>query len=103
MKFKCWSAILLLLFLMSVLPSAAQQESISGRLIDVDNNEALVKATIQLYKIGKKDTTFVSGAFSDANGHFSFKSVNTGSYLLKVTYLGYKTLSRNLTKNSSSL
>ena len=103
MKSKCWSATLLLLFLMSVLPSAAQQESISGRVIDVDNNEALVKATIQLYKIGKKDTTFVSGVFSDANGHFSFNSVNTGSYLMKITYLGYKTLSRNLTKNRSAL
>ena len=58
----------------------AQRESISGRVIDKENKEALSKATLQLYKIGnKKDTTFVGGTLSNERGAFSFSNVSAGS------------------------
>ena len=94
--------LLTLLFLsLCVLPISAQQsDRVSGRVVDADNGEALVRATIQLYRVNKKDTTFVTGVFSDANGNFSINSVSNGSYMLKATYLGYKELRRSLTKVS---
>ena len=90
---------LLSVFFLSVLSANAQQESVSGRVIDKENREALAKATVQLYKIGnKKDTTFVGGTLSNERGAFSFNNVSAGSYLLKVTFLGYVEQKKALTK-----
>ncbi len=81
------------------LPIAAQQqETVSGHLVDGENGEALVRATVQLYRLNGKDTTFVTGVFSNTTGNFSINNVRNGNYLLKATYLGYKELKRNITK-----
>ena len=80
----------------------AQRESISGRVIDKENKEALSKATLQLYKIGnKKDTTFVGGTLSNERGAFSFSNVSAGSYVLKISFLGYVEQQKPLTKTRS--
>ena len=89
--------------LMSALHLYAQNEVISGRVIDKENKEAMEKATLQLYSLRNNrnngtDTTFVTGVISDSQGKFSFNAVRAGNYLLKATYLGYKSLNRNLTK-----
>ena len=87
--------------LMGTAQTMAQGNSISGRVIDKDNGEALEKTTLQLYRIGtQRDTVFVTGAFSDARGRFSFNGLNSGNYYLKVSYLGYSTIGRSLTKVS---
>ena len=39
----------------------AQQKQMTGRVIDKETREPLEKTTLQLYRVGKKDTTFVSG------------------------------------------
>ena len=62
---------LVISLLLTALPSAAQQGSLSGRVIDSETREAMIKTTLQLYRIGSKDTTFVKGAFTDSNGRFS--------------------------------
>ena len=89
--------------LMSVLHVCAQNEVVYGRVIDKENREAMEKATLQLYSLRNNrnngtDTTFVTGVISDSQGKFSFNAVRAGNYLLKATYLGYKSLNRNLTK-----
>ena len=92
---------LLLTILMGILPMAAQDETVSGRVVDRESKEALEKATLQLYRLGGgSDTTYVAGAYSDKRGQFSFSTVRAGSYVLKVTYLGYKQQNRKLTKVS---
>ena len=90
------------LFLFCVVPSAAQQNTLSGRVVDGETNDALQRATLQLYRLGAKDTTFVTGTYSDAGGRFSFNNVSTGNYLLKATFLGYKDLKHNVTKRSGA-
>ena len=79
------------------LPVAAQQkknEDVSGRIIDNSTAEPLPSTTLQLYEIttrrDRTDTTFVKGVYSDKNGHFGFSSVNAGSYVLKLSFLGYQ-------------
>ena len=78
----------------------AQATDVSARIVDAENDEALVRATSQLYRIrtrqgGRRDTTFVSGQYSDAQGHVTFSNVAAGSYLLRVSFLGYKTIEKD--------
>ena len=98
--------IFLLMALMLSINVNAQRETISGRVIDNDSGDPLEKATLQLYRIttrrnNVKDTTFVGGALSSESGTFSFSDVRSGTYFLKVTYLGYKDYTRNINKTSS--
>ncbi|MGX8697989.1 MAG: carboxypeptidase regulatory-like domain-containing protein, partial [Prevotella sp.] len=78
----------------------AQRQTLSGRIVDHETGDALAKTTLQLYKIGKKDTTFVAGVYSDNSGRFTFSGVGQGSYLLKATYLGYKSVAKNVSVDS---
>jgi len=94
--------LLSLLLSLTIFQVSAQNASLSGRIVDADSDEALLKATVQLYSIGKaqgtrRDTTFVSGTFSDAQGRFSFASLKAGTFLLRVSYLGYKTMDQSVT------
>ena len=91
---------LLPLLCLSVHQANAQAENVSGRVIDKETKEALAKATLQLYRIGnKKDTTFVGGTLSNERGAFSFTNVSAGSYMLKISFLGYKEQKKSLTKS----
>ena len=97
--------VLLILFFLGALSAVAQRNTVYGRVVDNQSKEVMEKTTLLLYKIeqgknGKRDTTFIGGALSNEQGLFSFSSVNAGSYLLKVTYLGYLDLNKNLTKVS---
>ena len=101
MNFDFRKLLTLLLALSCFVPMAAQQQDgVSGRVVDAENGEALVRATIQLYRLGGKDTTFVTGVFSNASGNFSINSVKNGRYLLKATYLGFKDIRRTVTKTA---
>lgn len=69
--------------------------SLSGKILDENDNEPIVAGTIEL--LTAKDSTFLKGAISSTEGDFSMKSLSPGSYILKVSYLGYETLYKNLT------
>ena len=97
---------LLLFCWYGILSASAQNTSLTARVVDAENNEALVKATTQLYRInsrqgGRRDTTFVAGKFSDASGHIAFNNLAAGSYLLRLTFLGYKAVDKSFRANGS--
>ena len=83
--------VLLMTLFMGMLSVIAQNtNSVSGRVIDKQSKEAMEKSTLQLYQVttarnGVKDTTFISGTFSNDLGYFTFNSVKKGNYLLKVS------------------
>ena len=89
-----------LLLLFSTLQATAQTASLTGRITDSDTNEPLNRATIQLYRLsnhgGASDTTFVTGTYSDGNGHFALNP-SPASYLLRISFLGYKTAEQQVT------
>ncbi|MGB0891052.1 MAG: outer membrane beta-barrel protein [Flavobacteriaceae bacterium] len=68
--------------------SAVAQHSISGKIID-DQNQPLPYANIILYKIGKEATP--KGTVSDENGNYSFKNIASGKYKMAVSTIGFKT------------
>ena len=86
----------------------AQGTALSARIVDADNDEALVRATSQLYRITtrqgeRRDTTFVSGQFSDAQGRVTFNNVKAGNYLLRVSFLGFKTIDKQVKAGGAPL
>ncbi|MDR0507571.1 MAG: outer membrane beta-barrel protein [Dysgonamonadaceae bacterium] len=93
----------LLIFLYCTVAAFGQNITLSGVLLDKSNNEAVIAAGVEL--LTAKDSAFVAGNISNDGGIFSLKNLSKGSYILKITYLGYKTLFQrvSLSENSNQL
>ena len=75
--------------LLSTMGAWAQSKyNLSGMVIEKGSNEAVMSATVQVCTV--KDTAFVAGAATDPKGQFLIKDVKKGSYLVKVTFIGYQ-------------
>ncbi len=72
----------------------AQEQNVTGKLVDKENNEGVFQATLQLLKT---DSSFVAGSLSDDNGYFKIPVDKPGRYIVKVTSVGYTTLTKNVT------
>ena len=68
--------------------SAVAQHSISGKIID-DQNQPLPYANVILYKIGEEANP--KGAVSDENGNYFFKNIASGKYKMAASTIGFKT------------
>ncbi len=77
----------------------AQERVVSGSLTDRDTKETVPYVTVQLLD---KDSTFVAGSISDDNGNFRITAPADGQYIVKVSFVGYKTLCRNITVKDSA-
>ena len=80
-------SVLTLLLLFIAMMMQAQQHLITGAIIDKGTNDPVEASTVQLLRA---DSTYISGAISDENGLFSLQAPEDGSYLLKITSVGYK-------------
>ncbi len=78
---------------------SAQEARIYGYTIDRDTKEAAIQITIQLLK---PDSTYLSGTLSDESGDFSLKVPESGSYLVKFSGVGYKTLVKKVKVSSGN-
>lgn len=63
--------------------------TVSGKLIDSDNKTGVVQAGLQLLHL--PDSTYSAGTVSSKSGTFSLPKVKEGSYVLKISYVGYQT------------
>ncbi len=90
---------LFMLLLAAALCAHAQEEderlTISGHLVDDVENEPVINATIQLFTL--KDSTFVGGTMSDVQGNFSIVAPTNGAYRVKISYVSYETIQREVT------
>lgn len=86
-------SVLTLLLLFSAMMMQAQQHLITGAIIDKGTNDPVEASTVQLLRA---DSTYISGAISDENGLFSLQAPEDGSYLLKITSVGYKPTVRRI-------
>ena len=90
----------LLTTLSAIAVTLCANAKITGSLIGADDKSPLMEASIRLVK-ANRDSTFVNGATSDANGKFSIASPAQGKYVLKISYLGYNTVNRAITVPAS--
>lgn len=80
---------MLLLFFAATLALQSQNRTILGSLYVGNQKEPVSFAIIQLLK---NDSTYVSGTTSDAEGKFSIAAPSDGQYIVKASYVGFKTL-----------
>lgn len=75
--------------------------SVSGKIIDASNKSAVIQAGVQLLQL--PDSTYASGTVSSSTGAFALPKVKAGSYVLKITYIGYDTKKIILKLSSSQI
>ena len=68
--------------------SQTKNITVSGRVVD-ETKEPVVQATIQLLNL--PDSTYAAGIATTGNGSFVLPKVKAGKYVLKISYIGYKT------------
>ena len=73
--------------------------AVTGKLVEADTKGPAMEATVQLLAL--PDSTYVTGVASDGQGNFRLPRVKAGKYLLKVSYIGFKTLYKSLQLNTS--
>lgn len=66
---------------------------IRGSIVDGSTKELIDFASIALLQ--NDNSAYVAGAQSDLNGKFVFSNLADGSYLLKITFVGYKDYERS--------
>lgn len=87
---------LLFLLLLAGLPfnSYAQQPyHISGSVLDSANKTAVDYATVAVFD---KTNTAIATGFTDAAGSFKLVVKSTGSYKIRISYVGYQTFERQI-------
>lgn len=67
--------------------------NIKGTVTD-DTGEPLIATTIRI--LAAKDSAFVKGVQTDANGVFTVTGLNKGKYLVEASYLGYSNAFRDV-------
>lgn len=65
------------------------QGKITGKVIDKQANAGIEYASVTLLK--PSDSSLVTGAVTTSNGSFAMGKVSYGKYILRVTFMGYKT------------
>ena len=79
----------------------AQNAAIKGKVVDKNDSNPIQYANIQL--ILKNDSTFFSGAISNEKGIFKIDELESGTYTLKISFIGYQTeLADDIVVNSGT-
>lgn len=85
---------LFLLLLFSFIAFAQKNATVSGRVLDSESAEALSYSTVQIMK--PDSTSMIGGGVTNLNGYYTIKNVPVGTYVMKVSYIGYHNLFRQL-------
>jgi len=73
---------------------AQEKHDVIGKLIEAKSNQPIPFASVSLLRAS--DPTLIHGATSDEKGIFKISAVVKGHYMLSVSFVGYKTVSKDL-------
>ena len=79
--------------------NSVSEGSISGTLIDAETNKPVALANVRILQ--QPDSTFIGGKASDEKGNFSIP-VKSGSYIVHISFIGYKDIYRNVRVTNSN-
>lgn len=71
----------------------AQDFSISGKVVD-DKNNLIEFANVLIFS--EEENEFVKGTSTDSNGLFQLKDLESKTYKLKITFIGYETYEQKI-------
>ena len=83
-----------MLVVMTAMCSAFAQRTIKGKVVENESGEALVSTTVKLLKA---DSTLAAGVLTGVDGSFSVKAPADGKYILRITCVGFKNYTKNIT------
>src|ERR1044072_2090543 len=90
----------LLLIMMTGTGAAIPQEHnnapsglIYGKLVDAEGGKPVEYASIALLR---SDSTVVTGMLSKGNGDFSLEHLAPGRYIIRINFIGYSTVYKNV-------
>jgi hypothetical protein len=84
---------LMLLLLVTTAISFAQKREITGKVIESDTKSAVAQTTVQLLR---SDSSFVGGTVTSNTGTFKIEVPKNGRYILRISYVGYKTMYKSV-------
>jgi TonB-linked SusC/RagA family outer membrane protein len=79
--------------LLAPIAAFAQNASISGRVTDASNGDAIIGANIYVVQLER-------GAVSDLEGNYSVTGIAPGTYTVNVSYIGYRPVTQQVTLSS---
>ncbi|KIA94450.1 TonB-dependent receptor [Flavobacterium sp. KMS] len=94
MKAKIILLLALALFIATKTTAQTKTVTISGIIKD-----KTLKSTIPYVNIvlkSSKNQSFIAGTVSNEEGHFTLSNINSGNYILEISFLGYKTKNQSL-------
>ena len=99
---KKFSILTVVLLMMATLVSAQSKGNlgIKGSLYDFNSAEPLYPANIQVLAL--PDSTYVTGVASNENGSFEITGLGAGSYVLRVSFMGYVTTEKTFSLKSNN-
>lgn len=97
---------LAVLLLMTMTVAYAQNNktiTVAGQVLDSETKEGVPQATVQLLSL--PDSTYAAGIATNNNGYFALPKVAEGNYLVRISFIGYKTkfTPLKLTKNTPDI
>ena len=77
------------------------QHSIQGKVLDKKDEGAIESATIRL--LNASDSSYLLSTQTFSDGAFSLNKVKSGTYLVEVSFLGFRTYCRTVTLTNKSI
>ena len=74
--------------------TALAQRTVSGTVIEQDSKEAVIQATVALLKT---DSSLVANTVTNMDGQFKMTAPRDANYIVRVTYVGFKTYTKRIT------
>lgn len=88
------------IFLNMLVLTAHSQTLLRGKVVDSENGEALLRSTVIIMTA---DTTrMVAGGTTNESGTFNIKNIKDGTYVVKISYIGYHNFFRTITVNHAT-
>ncbi len=96
---RIFTAIIIMAMASFNLFAAKNQSQIRGQVRDKADQNPIEFATVSVHK---QDSTILGGATTDVNGNFTISNIPFGNYILKVSFIGYKTYIMDLDLNEQN-
>jgi iron complex outermembrane recepter protein len=91
---------LLILFLLIFYYTSSAQNTLTGRILNSDTNQPVEFAQVALMAI--TDSSLVTGGITDYNGRFEINPPGTGSFHLRISFIGYNEKWQQVVINSGT-